>query len=166
MCNGGFQWLLKGHNSDFLSNAHVIVTEALQWAPGAVCTQVEFPLGLCALTLGCGGHKQAWTPELCCFFFSYCAGDWTWAQVEQRGCVWISSNIFLNIFWIYSKASWMWFWATGSRWPYLSQGAELDGLQRSLLPPVWTTCLKVLKKQQWHCVIFMKTQNLFLYLSR
>lgn len=56
------QWLLKGHNTDFLPDARVIVTKALQRAPGAVCTQDEFVLGPCALTAGCGGHKQAWTP--------------------------------------------------------------------------------------------------------
>lgn len=73
------QWLLKGHDSDFLPNAPV--TEALQLAPGAVCTQAEFALGLCALTLACGGHNQAWTPELC-FLLSYCAGDWAWTQAD------------------------------------------------------------------------------------
>lgn len=161
------QWRLP---SDFWKVTTVTFAKCMcgcHWGT-AVTSQCSLYTGwVCSGSLmpGCGGHKQAWTPWLW-FLLSHCAGGWARAQVDQSGCVWISSNIFLNIFWIYSKVSWMWSWANGSGWPYLSQGLELDGFQRSLLSPVWTACLQVLGKKQWDCVIFMKRKNPHLYLSR
>jgi len=34
--------------------------------------------------------------------------------------------------WRYSKAFWIWSWATSSRWLYLSRGVGPDGLQGSI----------------------------------